>query len=58
MSGPTFQEDVMIVEDRLAPKRRLNILSMSILLITECLSAEVVVEYILWREAGLDETVP
>ena len=37
-SAHTFQVDVTIVEDGLAPKRRPNLLRMGILLITECLS--------------------
>ena len=33
----TFQVDVVVVEDRLIPKRRPNLLLMGILLITECM---------------------
>ena len=54
----TFQVYVMIVEDRLASKRRPNLLRMGILLITESLSAEFVVECVLRWKACLDEPVP
>ena len=47
----------MIVEECLAPKRRPHLLCMSILLITDGLPADFVVEQILGWEAGLDEAV-
>ena len=56
-SGHTFQVDVMIVEDGLTAKRGPNFLCMGIL-ITDGLSAEFVLECILWPEARLYEAVP
>ena len=48
----------MIVENGLALKRRPNLLSMSILFITDGLAAEFVVQCILGWEAGINEAVP
>ena len=54
----TFQVDVVIVEDGLAPKRGTILLRMVKLLITAGLSAELFVECVLWPEDWLDEAVP
>ena len=56
--GHTFQVYVMIVEDCLAPKRRPHLLRIGILLITECLSAEFVVERLFGWKADPDEADP
>ena len=50
----TFKVDVRVVEDRLASKRRPNLLRMGILFITEWLPAEFVIECLFGWEAGLD----
>ena len=57
-SAYTFHIDMMSVEDRLAKKRGAILLRISILLITDALSAEFVVECILGWEAGLDKGMP
>ena len=57
-SGHTFQVEVIIVKDGLAPKRVPKHLRMGIVITTDGLSAEFVVECILGWEAGLNEAVP